>query len=471
MMNRRKFITTGALLGSGLAFSRTYNPIMAKKITPSDKITIGVMGLGGRNLYLIEEFIKQGAEIGYICDVDNRRIANGLKACSGESWQFRDKQDWGISQTSVGQSRVPKTTQDFRRILDDKDIDAMIISPGTHWAPLATIMACQAGKDVYVEKPMSPNVYEGRKMVEASRKYSKIVQVGSQNRSGKYHEEAIKFLKEGNIGKIHYIRVLNMLNQQIGSPGPYPEMPIPDGFDYDMWCGPAPKRPYNSKKTGPGVWRYFWDYSGSDSESIHQLDIARWITSELTGMDYPLSVFGKGAVRYPERVADIPDSLTAIYDYGDISLELEVDWWSSLIKIPIEIRASKALFPNWQFTGTRIEIYGTNGMMYLGRHGGGWQAFNEKGEIIAIMTGVNPVEEHIENFMHCIRTRETPNADIEKAQISQAISHMAYIAYRVGNQLLKIDGVNERFIDNTEANKLLARQDGGRAPWKIPEKV
>ncbi|RIH67016.1 gfo/Idh/MocA family oxidoreductase [Mariniphaga sediminis] len=471
MINRRRFIAKSALIGSGVVISGIYNSAIAKKVNANDKIILGVMGLGGRNLYLIEEFIKQGAEIAYICDVDKRRIANGLKACSGESWQHRTEQDWEVTQASMGQSRIPKTTQDFRKILEDKEVTAMIISPGTHWAPLATIMACQAGKDVYVEKPMSPNVYEGRKMVEAARKYSRIVQVGSQNRSGQYHEKAIEYLKAGNIGKIHYIKVLNMLKGQLGYPGPYPEVSIPSEFDYDMWCGPASKLPYNPKKTGPGVWRYFWEYSGSDSESIHQLDVARWVASALTGIDYPVSVYGKGEVRYPEHVADIPDSLTAIYDYGDITLSLEVDWWTSLIKVPHEIRASKALFPDWQFTGTRIEIYGTNGMMYLGRHGGGWQAFNEKGETIAIMTGNNPVKKHIANFMDCIRTRETPNADVERAHISQAISHMAYIAYRTGNQLLKIDGSTETFIDNNEANKLLARQDGGRSPWKIPDQV
>src|SRR5690606_3643992 len=127
----------------------------------------------------------------------------------------------------------------------------------------------------------------------------------------------------------------------------------------------------------------------------------------------------------PERVADIPDSLTAIYDYGEITLSLEVDWWTSLIKVPHEIRAIKGHFLDWQFTGTRSEILGTNGMMYLGRHGGGWQAFNDKGEIIAIMTGDNPVKEHIANFLDCVRTRQAPNADVERAHISQAISHMA----------------------------------------------
>ena len=388
----------------------------------------------------------------YLCDVDTRRFINGVEACKG-------------------QSKIPTTVQDFRRILDDKDVTAMIISPGTHWAPLGTIMACQAGKDVYVEKPMSHDVYEGRKMVEAARKYKKIVQVGCQNRSGQYHKQAIEVLKAGTIGKVHHVRVLNMLDGRLGRPGPYPEMPIPKEVDYDMWCGPAPKHPYNANRTAPGVWRYFWDYSGSDSESIHQLDIASWVITELTGRGYPNSVYSIGAVRYPDRVADIPDSLSAIYDCGDITLSFEVDWWTSLIKIPPEIRESNTLFPEWQFIGTRIEIYGTNGMMYLGRHGGGWQIFDASGKPGLQHTGNNPVEEHVKNFLDCVRNRQLPNGDIEKSQISQSMVHMAYISYRVGNQLLKIDGVNEQFIDNREANLLLSRPQGGRAPWKIPNQV
>lgn len=473
-LSRRKFMEKSLLGGAGLLGSAGLmaGPLNAAyKVTPGNKLVLGVMGLGGRNCFLIEEFIKQGAEIAYICDVDSRRFENGLRACRGDSWEAKVPQDFRWVSDGIGQKRVPKTTQDFRRMLDSKDIDAMIISPGTHWAPLATIMACQAGKDVYVEKPLSANVYEGRKMVEAARKYNKIVQVGAQNRSGKYHEKAIDFLKAGNIGKVHYIRVLNMLNGRLGSPGPYPEMAVPKEVDYDMWCGPAPMRPYNTKKTVPGVWRNFWEYSGSDSESIHQLDVARWVASALTGIDYPFSVYSNGAVRYPDRVADIPDSLKAIYDYGDLTMTLEVDWWTTLIKVPHEIRWSETEFPDWQFLGTRIEIYGTKGMMYLGRHGGGWQAFDDKGELMASLKGVMPIKEHIADFIDCVKSRQLPKGDIEQAHISQSISHMAYISYRTGNQLLKINAANEDFGDNREANILLSRPDGGRAPWKIPVQV
>ena len=457
---RRQFVEK-SLMGSAGIIAGTAGLMAqntpARKIAANDKIILGVMGLGGRNIFLMEEFIKQGAEIAYICDVDTRRFVNGYNAC---------KQ----------QKKQPRAVQDFRHILDDKDITAMIISPGTHWAPLATIMSCQSGKDVYVEKPMSHNVYEGRKMVEAARKYKRIVQVGSQNRSGQYHEKAIEFLRDGHLGKVHQVRVFNMLDGLRGKPGPYPEMKIPKEFVYDMWCGPAQKRPYNTNKTTPGVWRYFWDYSGSDSESIHQRDIARWITSALVGHDFPSSIYSNGSVRFPERVADLPDAMTTIFDYGDIMLSFELTWWTPyMIKVPRtpenNIRWNSNLFPEWQFTGTRIEIYGSNGIMYLGRHGGGWQTFDNKGETGPSMGGIMPINEHIANFLDCIRSRQLPNADVEKAHVSQAISHMAYISYRSGNQLLKIDGATERFIENDEANRLLARPDGGRAAWKIPDTV
>jgi len=455
-LTRRQFMEKSLMGSAGIIAGTTglmAQTVPARKYKPSDKIILGVMGLGSRNCFLIEEFIKQGAEIAYICDVDTRRYENGLKACKA-------------------QKRAPKAVQDFRHMLDDKNVTAMVIAPGTHWAPLGTIMSCQAGKDVYVEKPLSHDIYEGRKMVEAARKYNKIVQVGCQNRSGQYHVEAIKLLRSGVLGKVHYVRVFNMLDGTLGKPGPYPGMPVPKEVDYDMWCGPAPKRPYNTNKTVPGVWRYFWDYSGGDSESIHQLDVARWVISSLSGQEYPLSVYSNGSVRFPERIADVPDTMKTIYDYGDITLSFEINWWTPyMIKVPQKVRWSNELFPKWPFTGTRIEIYGSEGMMYLGRHGGGWQTFDASGEPGPSLGGIMPVNEHMANFLDCVRSRQMPNGDIEKAHISQAISHMAYISYRTGNQLLKIDGQKERFVKNDAANGLLARPDGGRAPWKIPDKV
>ncbi len=205
-LTRRQFVEKALIGGTGIVVGTAGlmgQPVQTKRIAASDKIILGIMGLGGRNTFLAREFIRQGAEVAYVCDVDTRRYENGLKACSG-------------------QTNTPKAVQDFRQILDDKNVTAMIIAPGSHWGPLGTILSCQAGKDVYVEKPLSHDVFEGRKTVEASRKYKRIVQGGCQNRSGEYHRKAIEFLKSGKLGKVHYIRVLNMLGERRGQPGSIP---------------------------------------------------------------------------------------------------------------------------------------------------------------------------------------------------------------------------------------------------------
>jgi predicted dehydrogenase len=180
-ITRRQFMEKSLIGSAGLvtgSIGLMAQSSQARKVAPNEKIVLGFMGLGGRNCALMKECINQGAEIAYVCDVDTRRHVNGLKVCSE-------------------QSKPPKAVQDFRRMLDDKDVTALFIAPGSHWGPLGTIMSCQAGKDVYVEKPLSHDVYEGRKTVEAARKYKRIVQGGCQNWSGAYHEKAIEFLKSG----------------------------------------------------------------------------------------------------------------------------------------------------------------------------------------------------------------------------------------------------------------------------------
>ncbi len=448
-INRRRFLKKSMTGGVGIAATAGGMLLHPKTVSANDKIVIGVMGLGERACFLIKEFLKfPEVEIAYICDADTRRFKDGFDAAST-------------------QKKKPQAVQDFRKMLDDKNVNALIIGAGSHWGPLATIMSCQAGKDVYVEKPFSHDIYEGRKAVEAARKYQRVVQVGSQNRSGEYIKDAIKKIRSGELGEVHFVRVLNMLNGKRGVPGPYPACPVPPEFDYDMWCGPAPKRAYNPKKTAPGVWRNFWDYSGSDSESIHQVDIARW----LIGQEYPRSVHSVGRISFPERVADFPDTLSTIYDYEDLTLVFDLTWWTpNMIKTTPEIRSSDQ-FPHWPLNGTKIEIYGSNGMMVLGRHGGGWQMWGPKGELVSSEYGRMPVPEHIGNFLNCMKTRNKPNADVETGHISQAIVHMAYISYRLGNRKLVVDAASETFINDDEANRYLKRPGNGRDPWKIPENV
>ena len=415
----------------------------------SDRITLGAIGLGGRNCQVIKEFLAQpGTQIAYISDVDTRQYERGFEA-------VKELQD-----------QKPEAIQDFRRMLDDPEVDAVLIATGAHWHALATIMACQAGKDVYVEKPCSHDIYENRKMVEAARKYGRIVQVGSQNRSAPYLQHAIEYLRAGNLGTIHLVRVQNLLEKRRPKKSPYVGMPVPRELDYDMWCGPAPMQAFNPERTTEG-WRYFWDYSGSDSESIHQVDVARWIV----GQEFPKSVHAAGGLYFPEVNLELPDTLITTYEYEGITLVFELTWWTPyMIKTPWAIRDSDQ-FPDWDFNGTKIEVYGSDGRMVVGRHGGGWQTWGPNGDVGPSEYGKHPLTEHVRNFLSCVQTRERPNADVEIGHVSQSIVHMAYISYRVGQRSLRFDSASETFIDDDEANRFLGRLDGGRAPWKIPQQV
>jgi len=201
----------------------------------ADRVIIGVMGLGGRGRQVAQMFAARGdVEIAYLCDADARRLAPAQQA---------------IEQA---QGKSPQMVQDFRRILDDKSVDVLVNATPDHWHGLGTIMACQAGKDVYVEKPLAHNVWEGRKMIEAARKYQRVVTVGMQTRSAPYMRDAVEQVRSGKLGDVHAVRVFNMMQHSPMKPGSV--QPVPEGLDYDMWCGPAPKLPYNPSRAWLNQW-------------------------------------------------------------------------------------------------------------------------------------------------------------------------------------------------------------------------
>jgi predicted dehydrogenase len=383
--------------------------------------------------------------IKYLCDVDKRRFSQAMDA-------VEDTQD-----------DDPILTQDFRDILKDPEVDAMYIATPDHWHALATIMACQAGKDVYVEKPLCVTPWEGVKMVEAARKYKRVVQVGAQSRSGKYVMDAAEYVQSGKLGDVHIANVFHLLDMKRVVHNE-PEMPVPDGFDYDMWCGPAPKLPYR-----PGSWwRDMWDFNtGSIGGDIyHQLDIARY----LLGKKFPKSVVSAGGVQYFHDGRQIPDTLLTEIEFEDkLTFHLEAALWTpNFKKTPFSIRDSDQ-FPDWEFNSTKVELIGTEGFMRIGRHGGGFQAFNAQGDIVAQETGHQPNEDHIANFIDCIRTRQKPNADVEDARYSALLIQLANISSRSGNKKLTYDPANNSILDPEASNRYIRRKD--RAPWIIPDKV
>jgi len=403
------------------------------------------MGLGGRGTYLAEKFAQRpDVEIAYLCDPNTRRFARAREV------------------VEEAQETRPKMVQDFRIILDDKNVDALINATPDHWHALGTIMACQAGKDVYVEKPMAHNIFEGRKMIEAARKYKRVVQVGMQSRSAAYSSRAKEYVQSGKLGDIYIVRVFNMMQHPKQSE--VPNQPVPEGFDYDMWCGPAPKLPYNPARR----WLNQWEYSVGPipGDLIHQLDMSRFLLNDIP---YPKTVSHAGGVKALKDGREIPDTQMVTYEYGQLTLMVEAALWTPYMKkIPGNIRDSDQ-FPDWQFCSTKVEILGTKGFMYYGRHGGGWQAYDSNGELVHSEYGRQGDKEHQDNFIDCIRTRKRPNADVETGHKSVLLCHMANISYRVGNLKLEFDPQTETFMNCDEANKYIKRRY--REPWVVPDNV
>jgi predicted dehydrogenase len=358
----------------------------------------------------------------------------------------------------------------MKEVFNDKDINAVWISTPEHWHALATVWACQAGKDVYVEKNPTVSVWEGRKMVEAAKKYNRIVQVGFQNRSAPYAFSARDYIKSGKLGQIVHVKSYNMLGGSKWTP--QPDAPVPAGLDWDQWLGPAPFVPYNPAihdMEERGGWGNFWAYSGGHmaDDASHVLDLARMVLGD---PGHPNAIYGWGGNNAWGSNREVPEIQTVTYDFEKYALTcVSGNATNYMKKTPQNIRMDPTLFPDWRTNATRTEIYGTEGLMYLGRHGGGWQVKGEDSKLIAQDGGIFPDKEHQLDFIDCLRTRKNPNGDVEQAHLSASLIHFGNIAYRVGNKQLNFDGVTERFIGNDAANKLLRRSY--RENYKIPDKV
>ena len=440
-MGRRRFlrgaaagVAAGALIGT-------------RALGANEKIVCGFLGLGGRGRQLIGHVLaREDGEVAYVCDLDPRRHS------------------YGVGPVEKARGKKPKVVADYRKVLDDKDVDILFNATPDHWHCLPVIHACQAGKDAYVEKPLSHNIWEGRQTVKAARKYKRVVQVGTQNRSAPYNMAALKLIRDGALGKLHLVRVFNMKTR--GAVPKQPDGEPPKGVDYDRWLGPAPKRPFNPNHFHY-KWHWFWDFSGGDiiNDGIHQIDLARW----LAGVGMPKSVVTTAGKFAFDDAQDTPDTQNVHWEYDGLTMTLELTLWTPYIhKIPGRIRARDE-FPKWPLCSTRIELYGTKAMMQMGRHGGGWQVFDAKGNVAAQHYGRRPSDAHIANLFDCVRSRKRANADVEAVHLSTCLCHLGNISYRVGGARLRYDAAREQIIDHPEANALVKR--AGRPPYQIPEEV
>lgn len=443
MLNRREFLKVSALGATAMAGGMSIGAAGA-----NERVVAAVVGIRDRGMDLARELAGlPGVSVRYLADPDSRLFEERARELEEKT------------------GARPECVQDFRRVLDDPEVNALAIATPDHWHALATIWACQAGKDVYVEKPTSHSIWESRQMVEAARKYGRVVQVGLQNRSAEYIHSAVEYVQSADFGGIHFVRVLNSKARE--SIGHKPDMPTPDGVDYDLWLGPAPSRPFNENHFHYN-WHWFWRYGGGDlaNDGVHQIDLARW----LTGRTLPEAVSAAGGIFHFKDDRETPDTQTVTWEYDGLSIVCEQTLWTPYMKkVAFELRDTDTL-PSWPFAGTSIQIYGTRQMMYLARMGGGWQVFDADGQSVRITHGrFAPANTaHMANFVECVRTRAVPSADIEDGHYSTLLAHYGNLAYRAGRRL-RIDPATEGFLDDPDAQSWVRRDY--RAPYIVPGQV
>jgi predicted dehydrogenase len=393
---------------------------------PGDKVVLAVMGVHGRGRGLLNGFAGfDDVEIAYVCDPDENVIAPTLQGL-----QKRQK-------------KVPRVEKDVRRVLEDKDVTALVIAAPDHWHALGTVWACQAGKHVYVEKPISHNLVEGRRMVEAARKYDRIVQVGTQRRSAAHTASAVEFVRSGKLGKVPFVRT--WIAGHRPSIGHKADEPVPAGVDYDLWLGPAPRRPFNRNRFHY-QWHWNWDYGTGElgNNGIHALDVARWII----GADAPLRITCGGGKYFYDDDQQTPDTQVAIFDFPNTCVVWEHRIWS---KTGVEGEPFG------------VTVYGEKGTLVFDRKG--WHVIDG---VEASDRATDAERPHLRNFIDCVKDHRRPNADIEEGHKSTRLCHLGNIAWRVG-RTLRFDAQTETLRNDPEANRLLARTY--RTPFVVPERA
>lgn len=416
----------------------------------NDTLIVAIIGVGGYGNFLILEAMKlnKNLRVKYLCDVDDTRGGQALV------------------EIEKMQGFKPFRVRDMRHVFDDKEVDAVFIVTPQHWHALATIWACQAGKDVYVEKNISYNIFEGQKMIEAAMKYERIVQCGTQNRSADYAVTAKDYIKSGELGDLVAVHMKEVVT------GPIPfrkkdESNTPDTIDWDLWLGPAPKVPFSISRNKS--WGYYWDYAGGyvmGNGIIHQLDMLRFV---LGNPGFPKSVYCTGGRYFFDDGRDVPDYQMATLDFGNYVMTLETGECTPYMdKTSNEIRYGDG-YPEWGQNATDIMIMGTKRMMHLGVMGGGWQVFDKGGKVVAQQSGYFPLTSHLENFIDCVRSRKQPNADIVEGHKSASLIHLANLSYRAGCKQLLFDPETESILNDETARAMISRDY--RKGFEVPKDV
>ncbi len=432
-MDRRTFL--GGAIAAGVAAG--VNRVQAER-SANERVAVCVMGVRGRGGNLLNTFAGlPDVDIKYVCDIDESVLSSR------------------VAQVADKTGRRPEAIKDFRRALDDKSLDALVMGTPDHWHALPTILACQAGKDVYVEKPDGHNILEGRTMVAAAKKHKRIVQLGTQARSGTLQHSAMQYIAAGNLGQVRFAKAWESSRQ--GSIGHPADGDPPAGVDYDFWLGPAPLRPFNPRRFH-GSWRWYFDYGTGDlgNDGVHRLDVARWgLETAIAAqggepIGLPRAVSAHGGKYYFDDDQEWPDTLMVTYDYPGYVLTYEMRVWNS-----------------YQLHGESegAAICGDSGFVVIGNRR--WRAFDGKGKEIKQETGGYNDVGHAQNFIDCLRSREKPAADLETVgHPSSLLCHLGNAAWRLG-RTVTFDPQTYSLGD-AEADQYLTRPVY-RKPWELPD--
>ncbi len=442
--NRRDFLkSSAALLGAPA--------IAGPGLAANDRIRVAVIGLRGRGRELIRSFYdlaKDNVEVAALCDVDQ----SVLSQRTAEYEQMSGKK--------------VQTFTDMRKVFEDKSIDAVGFATPNHWHALGTIWACQAGKDVYVEKPGSHTIFEGRKVVEAARKYNRIVQHGTQNRSSPNIVEAVQKLKEGVIGRVYLARGIAYKGPR-ASIGRIEGRVVPAGLDWDQWQGPAPNKPYSPVRHRS--WHLLWDYGNGDigNQGIHELDIMRWAL----GIDtHPTKIASMGGTYIHKDDQEAPQVHAVMYEYAGRDVLMAFETRSGVTNGEAGMGIEYPFLDKRNVVG--VIFIGTEGYMIIPDYSSYYTFMGQKRTPGPEAVGAGDIANlpHFENFIKAVRSRKRTDltAEAQELHLSSALPHLGNIAYRTG-RTLRFDPKTERFIGDDEANRLLTREY--RPPYVVPERV
>lgn len=432
-LTRRNFVKNAAMgATAGLVMLGTSKQSWARANDRLRIAQIGIRGQGSGHLGAYNSI--RDVEIATLCDIDSNLFGPRIEE------HFKNRPN------------KPKTETDIRRVLEDDNIDAISIATPNHWHSLITIWACQAGKDVYVEKPLSHNVFEGRKLVEAAEKYKRVVQHGSQIRSNPSIQEAIQHLRNGLLGEVYMAR--GLCYRWRGDIGKKEDSPVPEGVDYNLWLGPAPERPFNENRFHYN-WHYVWDYGNGDigNQGVHQMDIARWGL----GVTLPKRVTSMGNMYIFDDDKEVPNVITSAFDFPDDGEKGKMLVFDTRPWCTNDEKGAKV----------GILFYGSKGYMVIDSYSNYQTYLGEKEEP---GPSGNQSGNHFKNWIDAIRSRDVSslNAPALDGHYSSALCHLGLISAKL-KRSLEFDPQKEDFIGDAEASTLLTRNY--RQPFVVPETV